>query len=75
LSGLHALLAFLSHEGNGLAFFQAFETVAFDSFEVYEQVVTATLWSDKAEAFFIVEPFTVPVWRLDMVNLQKHNFQ
>jgi hypothetical protein len=24
---------------------------------VYEQVVTATLWSDKAEAFFIVEPF------------------
>jgi hypothetical protein len=32
-------LAFLSHEGNGLAFFQAFETVAFNSFEVYEQVV------------------------------------
>ncbi|GFM51198.1 hypothetical protein PSCICE_24650 [Pseudomonas cichorii] len=26
-----------------------------DSFEVYEQVVTG-LWSDEAEAFFIVEP-------------------
>jgi hypothetical protein len=37
-------LAFLSHEGNGLAFFQAFETVAFDSFEVYEQVVTVPVW-------------------------------
>jgi hypothetical protein len=47
-------LAFLSHEGNGLAFFQAFETVAFDSFEVYEQVVTAVCRSDKAEAFLIV---------------------
>ena len=57
LRSLHTLLAFLSHEGNGLAFFQAFETVAFDSFEVYEQVVTATLRSDEAEAFFIVEPF------------------
>jgi hypothetical protein len=35
-------LAFLSHEGNSLAFFQAFETVAFDSLEEYEQFVTAT---------------------------------
>jgi len=64
-------LAFLSHEGNGLAFFQAFETVAFDSFEVYEQVVTATLRSDEAEPFSSLNHLTVPVWRLDMVYLQE----
>ena len=71
LCSLHTLLAFLSHEGNGLAFFQAFETVAFDSFEVYEQVVTATLRSDEAEAFSSLNHLTVPVWRLDMVYLQE----
>ncbi len=57
LCSLHALLAFFGNEGNGLAFFQAFETVRFDSLEVNEQVVAATLWSDEAEAFLIVEPF------------------
>jgi hypothetical protein len=54
---LHALLAFLSHEGNSLAFFQALETVGFNGFEMYKKVVAATLWGDEAEAFFIVEPF------------------
>jgi hypothetical protein len=44
-----------SDERNLLAFFQAFEAVGLDSFEVNEQVVTG-LWSDEAEAFFIVEP-------------------
>ncbi len=54
-----------------MAFFQAFETVAFDSFEVYEQVVTATLRSDEAEAFFIVEPFNGAGLAIDMVYLQE----
>jgi hypothetical protein len=52
---LHAFLAAGSDERNLLAFFQALEAVSLDGFEVYEQVVTR-LWSDEAEAFFIVEP-------------------
>ncbi|CAI8862037.1 hypothetical protein EMIT0232MI5_50059 [Pseudomonas sp. IT-232MI5] len=52
---LHAFLTAGSDERNLLAFFQAFEAVGLDSFEVNEQVVTG-LWSDEAEAFFIVEP-------------------
>jgi hypothetical protein len=52
---LHAFLATGSDERDLLAFFQAFEAVRLDSFEVNEKVVTG-LWSDEAEAFFIVEP-------------------
>jgi hypothetical protein len=74
LCSLHALLAALGHEGNGLAFFQALETVGFDGFEVYEQVVTATLRVMKPKPFSSLNHLTVPVWRLDMVNLQKHDF-
>jgi hypothetical protein len=53
---LHAFLAFGSYESNRLTFFQAFETIRLDSFEVYEKIVAARLWSDEAVAFFIVEP-------------------
>jgi hypothetical protein len=52
---LHAFLAAGSDERDLLAFFQAFEAVSLNGFEVYEQVVTG-LWGDEAEAFFIVEP-------------------
>jgi hypothetical protein len=52
---LHAFLAAGSDERNLLAFFQALEAIALDSFEVYEQIVTG-LRGDEAEAFFIVEP-------------------
>src|SRR5574344_493508 len=52
---LHAFLATGSHERNFLAFFQAFEAVRLNGTEVYEQVF-AGLWSNEAEAFFIVEP-------------------
>jgi hypothetical protein len=52
---LHAFLTAGSDESDLLAFFQAFEAVGLNGFEVYEQVVTG-LWSDEAEAFFIVEP-------------------
>jgi hypothetical protein len=52
---LHAFLTAGSDERDRLAFFRAFEAVSLDGFEVYEQVVTG-LWSDEAEAFFIVEP-------------------
>jgi hypothetical protein len=54
---LHAFLAFGGHERYGLTFFQAFEAIGLDSFEVNEQVSAAVAWSDEAEAFFIVEPF------------------
>jgi hypothetical protein len=54
---LHAFLAFSGHERYGLTFFQAFEAIGLDSFEVHEQVSAAVAWSDEAEAFFIVEPF------------------
>ncbi|MCY1247570.1 hypothetical protein D9M72_609150 [compost metagenome] len=57
MCSLHALLAFFGNEGDSLAFLQAFETVGFDSLEVNEQVVAATLWGDEAVAFLIVEPF------------------
>jgi hypothetical protein len=53
--GLHAFLATGGDERDLLAFFQAFEAVALNGFEVYEQVVTG-LRGDEAEAFFIVEP-------------------
>jgi hypothetical protein len=52
---LHAFLAAGCYERNLLAFFQAFEAVALDGFEVNEKII-ARLWSDEAEAFFIVEP-------------------
>jgi len=65
---LHAFLTAGSDERDLLAFFQAFEAVRLDCFEVYEQVVTG-LWSDEAEAFSSLNHLTVPVWRLDMVYL------
>jgi hypothetical protein len=52
---LHAFLAASSDESHLLAFFQALEAIALDSFEVYEQIVTG-LRSDEAVAFLIVEP-------------------
>ncbi len=63
---LHAFLTAGSDERNLLAFFQAFEAVGLDCFEVNKQVVTG-LWSDEAEAFSSLNHLTVPVWRLDMV--------
>ena len=54
--GLHAFLTTGGHESHLLAFFQALEAIALDSFEVYEQVVTG-LRGDEAVAFLIVEPF------------------
>ncbi|VXC89350.1 hypothetical protein PSEUDO9AZ_20572 [Pseudomonas sp. 9AZ] len=52
---MHAFLTTGGHESHLLAFFQALEAIALDSFEVYEEVVTG-LWGDEAVAFFIVEP-------------------
>src|ERR1700686_2407429 len=76
LCRLHALLAFVSHEGNGLTFLQAFETVAFNGLEVDEQVLTATLRRDEAEAFLIVEPlYGAGLSIRHMVYLQEECFQ
>jgi hypothetical protein len=56
---LHAFLTAGSDERDLLAFFQAFEAVGLNGFEVYEQVVTGSS----------LNHLTVPVWRLDMVYL------
>jgi hypothetical protein len=41
---LHAFLTAGSDERDLLAFFQAFEAVGLDGFEVHEQVVTVPVW-------------------------------
>jgi hypothetical protein len=63
---LHAFLTAGSDERNLLAFFQAFEAVGLDSFEVNEQVVT-DCGVMKPKPFSSLNHLTVPVWRLDMV--------
>jgi hypothetical protein len=55
---LHAFLTAGSDERDLLAFFQAFEAVGLNGFEVYEP-----------KPFSSLNHLTVPVWRLDMVYL------
>ena len=52
---MHTFLTFHSHEGDLLAFLQAFEASALDRAVVHKQVRTV-FRGDEAEAFFIVEP-------------------
>jgi hypothetical protein len=71
---LHTFLAFGSHEGNLLAFFQALEAVALDGAEVYEEVF-ARLRGDEAEAFFIVEPLDGTGLAIGHVNVSLNEFR
>jgi hypothetical protein len=65
---LHAFLAAGSDESHLLAFFQALEAIALDSFEVNEEVVTG-LRSDEAVAFLIVEPLNGASLTIGHVNV------
>ncbi|BAK11549.1 cold shock-like protein CspC [Pantoea ananatis AJ13355] len=52
-------MAVLDFELNVLAFGQRFEAVALNSREVYEYIFATVSWSDKTEAFRLVEPLNL----------------
>jgi len=57
LGSLQALLALRHFEFDALVFLQRLEAVALDLAEMREQVVTARVRGDEAEALAFVEPF------------------
>ena len=67
--GLGAFGAFSYFEGNPLVFFERFEAGADDVGVVGEQIFAARLRSDKAEAFFVVEPFNDTSFCFHFCNL------
>lgn len=56
LFSLHALLPLSGYVGYLLAFFQSFETLRLDRFEMNEQVGAAILRCNEPKALIIVEP-------------------
>ena len=46
--------AFYGFKINRFAFLQGFESVTCDGGEVYEDFLTAIIWSDKTESFCVV---------------------
>jgi hypothetical protein len=57
LAGLEAFLALGHFELHALVLCQSLESVALDFAEVREQILTALIGGDEAEALGIVEPF------------------
>ncbi len=56
LGSARAFLAYACNEGNALVFFKRFKPRALNFTVVCEEVFTATLRHDEAEAFFVIEP-------------------
>jgi hypothetical protein len=75
VAGFVAFGANAAFKRNALVFRQAFETWGLDVLEVGEQVRTACIWSDEAEAFSVVEPFNYTCLTAHVISFYFKNRQ